>query len=157
MESTTSTYRLNVITCSTYIKAYFYKDQDYYFVITSYDNIKLTQDQRKCMRVLIDFIPVDFAEYEFEVVEATSSYFHLRNFLHDYYIVNLAHDTSQECTPNMFDDTNEYDTPSSEIIDFNQENNVIEVVEIINESDDEMYYSDSEDGYDSEGYYFRVR
>ena len=110
------------------------------------------------MRVLIDFIPVDFVEYEFEVVEATSSYFHLRNFFRDYYIINFVQDTSQEYTPNTPEYDYNHDNPSSGIIDFDQENNIIEIVNNTNNSDDEMYYSDdSEDGYDSEGYYFRVR
>jgi hypothetical protein len=156
MESTTSTYQSNAITCSNCIKAYFYKDQDYYFVITSYDNIKLTQDERKCVKVLIDFIPLEFVEYEFEVVEATSSYFHLRNFLHNYYI-NFVQDTSNEGTSNTSEYDYNHDEPFSNIVEFNQENNVIETCDNTNNTDDEMYYSDSEDGYDSEGYYFRVR
>lgn len=146
MESTTSTSQSNLITYSCNIKAYFYKDQDYYFVITSYDNNKLMPDERICLRVIINFIPEDFIEYEFEVIEATSSYFHLRNLLNDYYII-FVQDTNYES-----------DIFSNRIVEINQENNIMEVVETTNESDDDLYYSDdSADGYDSEGYYFRVK
>jgi hypothetical protein len=149
MDSSNTLYS-NFITYTNHINAYFYKDQDYYFVITSYDNKKISENERKSMPVLINFVPKDFVEYEFEVVEATSSFLYLRNFSNDY-LVSLSKIPNQEIDSS---------SSSNETDEFAYENNKLENEYEYNQnqSDYESYYSDnSEDGYDSEGFYFRQR
>lgn len=164
MESANSIVYANT-TYTNYIRAYFYKDQDEHtdnMVIVSYDNNRIPVANRKSFQVLIDFVPEDFVEYDFDVIEATSSYLHL-NQLSNKYIINFITESTKS---SYFDNVYSYE-PESELINQDEnahqiETNIVwESTQNPTESDNEMYeYSDgydSADGYDSEGYYFRVK
>jgi len=146
METSTS-YQTNIATFYNYLKGYFYKDKygSYNFVVVEYDNRKLDINERNNLRVSIDFIPEEFIEYEFDIVEATSSYLHLRNFGNNYYLV-INQETPLESKTDT--EQTQFDYNYGEILDTQEF-----------ESDNDFYcYSDDEaDGYDSEGYYFRPR
>jgi len=135
MNSTNNIFELN-LPIVKYIRGFFYtKDSNYYFVITEYDSNKLLPDKRIHINITINFVPENYLEYDFEVIQITSSYFHLRNFLYDF-IFNYDQNMIQ-----------------SSIL-FTQPNNQINVNNPY-ESDNETDYSDcSADGYDSEGFFF---
>ena len=158
MESAT-TILTNNTTYSNYIRVYFYKDQEqsYNMVIVSYDNNRVNVTERKSFQVLINFVPEDFVEYEFDVVEATSSYLRLTHFSNEYVINFMKESTERNYGENVLEYEPEYKNNETQY----QESNIIWEQCPTNESENEMYEYpddyDSEDGYDSEGYYFRVR
>lgn len=154
---------------TTHIRVYFYKDhkeQTYNMVIVGYDNNRIEVSERKSFQVLIDFIPEDFIEYEFDVVEATSTYLHVTQ-LGNKFMINFTTESKEE---NYEENVFEYE-PECCLVEHHEvksEANIIwEKGPTTNESDNEINcydYSDgydsadcydSADGYDSEGYYFR--
>ena len=135
MNSINNIFELN-LSIVKYIRGFFYiEDSNYYFVITKYDNNKLLPSKRIYINITINFVPKNYVEYDFEVIQITSSYFHLCNFLYDF-IFNYDQNIIQ----------------SSILI--TQPNNQITINNAY-ESDNETEYSNcSADGYDSEGFFF---
>lgn len=129
---------------SNYIKGYFLliDNCDYIFNITEFDNIELTEQNNVSFIVRIDFLPEEYTKYNFDVVETTMS---TLNVKYDgyHYIINLLSDNINApiapiapiALEKCFEDDEEYE-------------------EYLRVKED-IYYD--EDGYDSEGYYFRVK
>jgi hypothetical protein len=145
MQQLYNTYEYNTNTFRNYIKGHFYKQQSktYIFVIIEYDNYN--PSPYKCLQVLIDFIPEEYIEYEFEVVNATSSFLHLKYFGYDYYI-----DIIQLEQKNNEKNNNQIKVYTNEIKNINNS---------LSNLDNELDYNidDELDGYDSEGYFFRPK
>jgi len=169
MESTTANTIINTPQYSTNIRAYFYTDhneQTDNMVIVSSDNKRIRVGERKSFQVLIDFMPEDYVEYEFGVIEATSTYLRLTQLTNEYLITIITESTELNHIENVINYEPEYE-PDEEIPDESQEQNIIwETAQPKYESDNEIYEynqldgyasTDSEEGYDSEGFYFRVK
>ncbi len=172
MESTNAILNNNT-TYTNSIRVYFYSNQGhsyktYNMVIVRYDDNWIDVTDRKSFSVLINFVPEDFVEYEFDVIEATSSYLHLKMFSNDY-TVNFVSESSE---PNFDENVLDYEpaleyqnmqtsnTIETNIIDSqetNYSNNQTNQMELYDDEYNDTYDYDSEDGYDSEGYYFRVK
>lgn len=133
----------SVNTYSKYIKGYFSftNNSDYIFNIIEVDNINLTEQNKISFEVSIDFIPKEYEEYNFDVIETTSSYLNLKNNGNDYIIniINIINENSED--NNNITTITTTSTPDK----------------YLDEEVDDYDDYDEADGYDSEGYYFRLR
>ncbi len=153
----------NVFTYSNYLRGYFFKDSTYTynFQITQYNNESVKPDGNSSLTVSIDFVPDEFVEYEFDVIEATSSYLHLANGSNRYFIGIVDKTNTSTNTNTEPDNCHQFERDL-----YVSNSNITDVIEHdptqqnqeLDEPDNYYYWSEnSEDGYDSEGYYFRVR
>ncbi len=151
----------NVFTYSNYLRGYFFKDSTctYNFQITQYNNESVKPDENSSLTVSIDFVPDEFVEYEFNVIEATSSYLHLANGSNMYFIgivdkKNTSTNTEPDTCSQFERDLYVNNSNITDVIDYDSTQQDQE----LDEPDDYYYWSENEeDGYDSEDYYFRVR
>ncbi len=166
----------NNTTYTNSIRAYFYTNQDhpyktYNMVIVRYDDNWIDVTDRKSFSVLINFVPEDFVEYDFDVVEATSSYLHLKMFSNDYTVNFVSESSEANYGENVLDyesalehqNMQTSNTSETNIIDSqetNYSNNQTNQMDFYDEeynSYNDVDGYESADGYDSEGYYFRVK
>jgi|LauGreDrversion4_2_1035121.scaffolds.fasta_scaffold32190_2 hypothetical protein len=171
MESTNAILNNNT-TYTNSIRAYFYTNQGYSYktynmVIVCYDDNWINVTNRKSFQVLINFVPEDFVEYDFDVIEATSSYLHLKMFSNDYTVNFITESSEVNNGENVFDyepapehlNMQTKNTNETNIID-SQETKILNSDNQMDFHDEEYNYTygyDSADDYDSEGYYFRVK
>lgn len=146
--TTTIEYTSNV---NTYLKCFFNKQNSssaYNLIITKFNNVILDEN-RKTFEVSVNFFPEPFVEYIFVVVEATSSYLQVKNNGYIYKICFINEPTQLQDKTNQTNSIFNYDQKS----DFESDS----CSGFGSDTCSETYSEQEADGYDSEGYYFRLR